>query len=64
MHIVTTGFTYADIDGYAGCVAYAELLRAQGIDAEAISTAPPNQSVSKTVLSWNPQIKNAYTPNK
>jgi len=63
MRVVTAGFTYTDIDAYAGCIAYAELLRAQGIEAQAVSTAPTNESVSKTVLSWQPDIQTTYTPS-
>ncbi len=61
MRVITTGFAYTDIDAYAGIIAYAELLRAQGLDAQAISTAPTNESVSKTVLSWQPNIQTTYT---
>lgn len=63
MKIVTAGFSYTDIDAYAGIIAYAELLRAQGIDGQAVSTAPTNESVSKTILSWQPDIQTTYTPN-
>lgn len=63
MRIVTAGFTYTDIDAYAGIIAYAELLRAQGVDAQAASTAPTNESVSKTILSWRPEIQTIYTPS-
>lgn len=63
MKIVTAGFTYTDIDAYAGIIAYAELLRAQGIEAQAVSTAPTNESVSKTIRSWRPEIQTTYTLN-
>ncbi len=63
MKVVTAGFTYTDIDAYAGIIAYAELLLAQGFDAQAVSTAPTNESVSKTVRSWQPDIQAAYTPD-
>lgn len=52
MRVVTSGSAYVDIDAYAGCVTYAELLQVQGNEAEAISTAPLNESISKTVRNW------------
>lgn len=64
MKIVTSGAKYIDIDAYAGCVAYAELLQLQGEDALAVCTAPLNESVSDTVRSWNAPIKNAYEPSE
>jgi inorganic pyrophosphatase len=50
MKIVTSGSNYIDIDAYAGCVAYAELLRAQGIDAKAVSMATPNASIPRDYI--------------
>lgn len=52
MKIITSGASYLDIDAYACCIAYAELLNLQGILARAVSSAKPNASVSKTVLDW------------
>ena len=52
MKIITSGASYLDIDAYACCIAYAELLNLQGIPARAVSSAKPNASVSKTVLAW------------
>lgn len=64
MKVVTSGAKYIDIDAYAGCIAYAELLQLQGEDALAVCTAPLNESVSDTVRSWNAPIKNAYEPSE
>lgn len=64
MKIVTSGAKYIDIDAYAGCIAYAELLQLKGEDALAVCTAPLNESVSDTVRSWNAQIKNVYEPSE
>ncbi|MCU7248206.1 DHH family phosphoesterase [Pseudomonas koreensis] len=50
--IITSGAAYLDIDAYACCIAYAELLNLQGIAARAASSARPNASVSQTVLGW------------
>ena len=52
MKIITSGASYLDIDAYACCIAYAELLNLQGIPARAASNAQPNASVSHTVLGW------------
>lgn len=63
MHIVTAGYAYADIDAYAGCVAYAELLQAEGQEAVAVSTAPLNESISRSVRSWQAPFATEYHPN-
>ena len=63
MKVVTSGLNFLDIDAYAGCVAYAELLNLQNIDAVAISSANINDSVSNTIRSWNAPIVTKYTPN-
>ncbi|WP_460065008.1 DHH family phosphoesterase [Pseudomonas sp. S2_H08] len=52
MKIITSGASYLDIDAYACCIAYAELLNLRGIPARAMSSAQPNASVSHTVLGW------------
>ncbi|HMQ09121.1 MAG TPA: DHH family phosphoesterase [Candidatus Nanoperiomorbaceae bacterium] len=64
MKIVTSGAKYIDIDAYAGCAAYAELLRLKGEDSVAVCTASPNESVSNTVRSWNAPIENVYEPSE
>lgn len=64
MKIVTSGAKYIDIDAYAGCIAYAELLQLQGEEALAVCTAPPNESVSDTIRSWNAPIKTTYEPSE
>lgn len=63
MHIVTSGSAYIDIDAFAGCVAYAELLQAQGVEAKAVSNAPWNESISKTVHSWQAPMITNYVPS-
>lgn len=60
MKIVTSGAPYMDIDAYAGCVAYAELLQAQGFEARAVSTAPLNESISETVRSWRAPLYTSH----
>lgn len=61
MRMVTSGSAYLDIDAYACCIAYAELLNLQGIAARAVSSAASNASVSKTVLDW-PVALDDYVP--
>lgn len=59
-HIVTSGLAYVDIDAYAGIIAYAELLQAQGYEAKAVTTAPLNASISQTVRSWQAPLETDY----
>jgi len=63
MKIVTAGARYADIDAYAGCVAYAELLQKQGHTAKAVIEAVPNQSIPAIVRDWPTNIVTKYTPS-
>ncbi|HUS26705.1 MAG TPA: hypothetical protein VMY99_05150 [Nevskiaceae bacterium] len=61
MRVVTSGSTYIDIDGYAGIVAYAELLQTQGVTAIAATSAVPNQSVPTVVQAWQAPLQTDYT---
>ncbi|WP_205891564.1 DHH family phosphoesterase [Pseudomonas syringae] len=61
MKVITSGSAYLDIDAYACCIAYAELLNLQGMPARAVSSAKPNASVSKTVLGWG-AVLHDYRP--
>lgn len=63
MKIVTAGCSYVDIDAYGGCIAYAELLRELGQDAQAVHTSKLNSSVSPTVRSWPVKLSTTYTDN-
>lgn len=49
MIVITTGKKYIDIDGYASCIAYRELLRLRGIEARCVSSASANYSVTKSL---------------
>ena len=62
--IVTAGAPYIDIDAYAGCVAYAELLRLQGHNALAVSTAPRNESITSHLAGITEQFTEAYEPDE
>jgi nanoRNase/pAp phosphatase (c-di-AMP/oligoRNAs hydrolase) len=64
MRVVTSGSTYLDIDAYAGCIAYAELLQDQDIEAAAVSNATLNESISKTVRSWRAPLQTEYQPSE
>jgi nanoRNase/pAp phosphatase (c-di-AMP/oligoRNAs hydrolase) len=64
MKIVTAGPMYMDIDAYGGCVAYAELLQKQGVEARAVSTAPLNESVPEAVRAWGNPLESNYAPSK
>lgn len=61
MQIITSGSRYLDIDGYAGIVAYAELLNTQGVPARAVSEAPLNESITGTIRTWPVLIDRSYT---
>lgn len=63
MKIVTAGPSFLDIDAYACSIAYAELLRLKGEDAIAYSSATINESVTKTIHSWDVSFSTDYTPN-
>lgn len=53
MKIVTSGSRYIDIDAYASCIAYANLLNLKGIEAKAVSTAKINESITPNLLKLN-----------
>lgn len=46
MKVVTSGSAYLDIDAYAGCIGYAELLNIEDEEAVAASSAPLNESIT------------------
>lgn len=63
MRIITAGYSYMDIDAYAGVIAYAELLQKTGHEAQAVSTAPLNASITSTVRGWPVSLARTYTPH-
>ena len=63
MKVVTPGSSFIDIDGYAGCIAYAELLNLQGKEAIPFNSTNINESVTQTIRSWGAPLKTKYTPN-
>lgn len=56
MKIITSGSIYIDIDAYASCIAYRELFKLKGIEAKAVTTAKPNESVTKSLLQLNEKL--------
>ncbi len=56
--VITSGRKYLDIDAYASMIAYRELLRAQKYTCYAISTAPTNESVPKSLLQNHYELDN------
>lgn len=50
MIVLTVGKSYVEIDGYASCLAYRELLKMQGIKARFVTKASLNYSVTKSLL--------------
>lgn len=64
MIIVTSGAKYIDIDAYACCVAYAELLNLQGKPAIAASTAVWNESITNSLRVLNAPFTINYTPKE
>ena len=50
MIVLTVGKSYVDIDGYASCLAYRELLKAQGVQSKFVTDASLNYSITKSLL--------------
>lgn len=50
MIVLTVGKTYVDIDGYASCLAYRELLKMLGIKAKFVTHSILNYSIIKSLL--------------
>ena len=62
MRIITAGSNYSDIDVYGGIIAYAELLKRQGFEAQAVTTAELNDSIPPIVRGWEVDLAKEYTP--
>jgi len=50
MVIITSGKKYIDIDAYASCIAYRELLKLNGIESKFVSHSVLNYSITKSLL--------------
>lgn len=62
MVIVTSGIRYMDIDAYACCMAYADLLDLQGIPAIATSSVNLNESITKSMKAFSKKLEQ-WKPN-
>lgn len=60
---ITTGEPFIDIDGLACVIAYAELLKLEGSDADAVLTGTLNSSITATVNSWNFNYSSLFDKN-
>jgi Inorganic pyrophosphatase/exopolyphosphatase len=60
--VITSGKKYIDIDAYAGCIAYATLLRKQGLSAYAVTTAVLNESIPQIIKDISLKL-DEYKPN-
>lgn len=58
--IVTTAYNFTDIDGYACCIAYADLLRKNGEDAVTVLPGELNESVVSEVQKWPVTYETEY----
>lgn len=56
MIIITSGSKYIDIDAYASCIAYKELLNLQGMETKAVTTAKLNESITESLLQLNSKL--------
>lgn len=63
MIVVTSGARYIDIDAYACCVAYAELLNLLNKPAAAVSTAVWNESITKSLRALKAPLSTDYSPS-
>ena len=63
MIVVTSGSKYIDIDAYASCIAYANLLNLKGKEAKAVSSAKTNESIPSSLLNLNIGL-DYYEPSK
>lgn len=63
MKVVTSGSRYIDIDAYAGCIAYSNLLNLKGENSKAVSTANLNESITNDLLNLSTKLDN-YVPTE
>lgn len=62
MIVVTSGTRYVDIDAYACCAAYAELLNLLGQPAVAASSAVWNESITRSLRDLKVTFDTVYSP--
>lgn len=61
MFIVTAGQAFNDIDAFAGCIAYAHLLRLEGREAEVVFVGPLNHSVTQLAYQQSSDFLTEYS---
>jgi len=54
--VITSGRKFIDIDAYASCIVYANILSRLGINAIAVTTAQTNESIPKSMLENNKML--------
>lgn len=59
--VVTSGSKYTDIDILACAIAYTELLRSEGKDAEAIISPVLNKSITEEIKNWELEYNTRFT---
>lgn len=62
MRIVTSGRSFLDIDAFASCIAYVELLNLTGTSSLFVSGAPLNYSIPSSIREWDAPINRHYDP--
>ncbi len=62
MYVVTAGKAFNDIDAFGCAIAYAELLRKEGKNAQAVFIGPLNHSVTELVFEQGGEYTTEYTP--
>jgi inorganic pyrophosphatase/exopolyphosphatase len=61
-HIITSSHRFVDIDAYGAMVGYAELLRVQGLNAHAATSAALNESIPRSLRELNAPIELNFRP--
>jgi len=64
MKIITTGFKFVDIDGFACPIAYGALLDLLNEPNKIVFVGPINHSVTKVLRDYNFEYETSYKPNK
>lgn len=60
--VVTSGYPFTDIDALACAIAYSELLKLKGDNAEAVLPGPLNKSVTNKIKKWKLNFSAAPHP--
>lgn len=60
--IATSGYPYIDIDAFAGCIAYSELMNLIGEKTCPVSSATWNESIPLFIQPWGHELETTYSP--